>query len=155
GAMVIGLGIGGGGLIAGVGFGGARQYVLFLFASVAVAAVFLGISVLVSTLVQEKTQALGVVLIVWLWFVLLHDLVALGLVAAMNVPSPVLTGLALLNPVDVFRLLMLSQLETTTGGFATLLTAANLSMPLLLGGLAVWLLVPVLLATLVIRRHRP
>ncbi|MFB6099310.1 MAG: ABC transporter permease, partial [Salinibacter sp.] len=73
GAMVIGLGIGGVGLIAGVGLGGARQYVLFLFASIALAAVFLGISVLVSTLVREKTQALGIVLIVWLWFVLLHD----------------------------------------------------------------------------------
>ena len=155
GAMAIGLGVGG--VVATLigGLGGLSQYGLFVVASVATAGVFLGLSVLLSTLAREKTQALGAALVAWLWFVLLHDLVAIGLIAGMEFPDVALTAMALTNPADVFRLLVLSQLETTTGGFAAVLTEASLSVPSLLGALVVWLLVPIVIAAVGIRHRTP
>lgn len=155
GAMGIGLGVGGAAATWVAGVRGLGGYALFLIVAVVTAGVFLGLSVLLSTLAREKTQALGAALVVWLWFVLLHDLVAIGLIAGTNLPDVALGVMALTNPADVFRLLVLSQLETTTGGFAAVLTAANLSVPLLVGALLVWLLAPLGVATVGIRHRRP
>ena len=153
----MGIGLGAGGVVATLigGVGGLGQYALFVLASIATAGVFLGVSVFLSTLAREKTQALGAALIAWLWFVLLHDLVAIGLIAATELPEIALTAMALTNPVDVFRLLVLSQLETTTGGFAAVLTEANLPVSALVGALVVWLLVPIVVAIVGIRHRRP
>lgn len=151
----MGIGLGGGGLaVVGIGgIGGLGQYGLFVIVSVATAAVFLGVSVLLSTVARQKTQALGATLIAWLWFVLLHDLVAIGLIAGTELPDAALTVMALTNPVDVYRLLVLSHLETTTGGFAAILTSASLSTPMLIVALIGWLLAPMVVATVGIRQH--
>jgi Cu-processing system permease protein len=155
GAMGIGLGVGGAAATWIAGVGGLGQYALFLIVAVVTAGVFLGLSVLLSMLAREKTQALGAALVAWLWFVLLHDLVAIGLIAGTDLPDVALAVMALANPADVFRLLVLSQLETTTGGFATVLTEASLSVPSLVSALAVWLLAPIVVAAVGIRRRTP
>ncbi|AZH25959.1 ABC transporter permease [Haloplanus aerogenes] len=154
GAMGIGLGIGGVAATLIGGVGGLGQYALFVLVSIVTAGVFLSVSVLLSTIAREKTQALGGALVAWLWFVLLHDLVAIGLIAGTTLPGGALTVMALTNPADVFRLLVLSQLETTTGGFAAILTEASLSVPVLVVALLVWLVAPLVVATVGIR-HRP
>lgn len=154
GAICLGLGAGGVAVVRVGGVGGLGEYALFLVASVVTGAVFLGISVLLSTIAHEKTRALGAALVAWLWFVLLHDLVAIGLIAGVELPDGSLAAMALANPADVYRLLVLSQLETTTGGFAAVLTEANLSVGSLLLATLAWLLLPMALAALVMR-YRP
>jgi len=151
GAMAIGLGLGGLAATAIGGVGGLGQYALFVLASILTAGVFLGLSVLLSTLAREKTRALGAALIAWLWFVLLHDLVAIGLVAGTDLPDAALTAMVLTNPADVYRLLVLGQLETTTGGFAAVLAEASVSVPLLAVALVVWLVLPLAIASVGIR----
>lgn len=155
GAMMIGFTAGGVAAVVTIGIAGLGQYAVFVLAAVLTATAFLGMSVLFSTLASEKTQALGVALVAWLWFVLLHDLVALGLIAGMDLPDAALTAMVLTNPADVFRLLVLSQLQTTTGGFAAVLAAANLSTPVLIASLLGWLVGPLGLAVVTIRRRRP
>jgi len=155
GAMGIGLGVGGVAATVVAGVGGLGQYALFSVVSILTGGVFLGVSVLLSTIVREKTQALGAALVTWLWFVLLHDLVAIGLIAGTELPEGVLTVMALTNPADVFRLLVLSQLETTTGGFAAILTEASLSAPSLVAALLLWLVVPITVAAVGIRHSTP
>lgn len=153
GAMSIGMSVGGAGAIWIVGPAGIGQYALYVLASVTTAGVFLGVGVFLSTVAREKTQALGAALVTWLWFVLLHDLVAIGLIASVDLPREALAAMALTNPADVFRLLVLSQLNTTTGGFAAVLTKANLSVPIILLAHALWLVVPVVAASRAIRRR--
>jgi Cu-processing system permease protein len=153
GAMSIGLAVGGVAAVWIGGIGGLGQYALFLVVSVVTGCVFLGVSVFLSTLARGKTQALGATLVAWLWFVLLHDLVVIGLIAGADLPDGALSAMALTNPADVYRLLVLSQLETTTGGFAAVLTAANLSVVSLALALIVWLLMPITLAAIGIRRR--
>ena len=153
GAMAIGLGVGGVAATVVGGVGGLGQYALFVLLSIVTGGTFLGLSVLLSTLAREKTRALGAALVAWLWFVLLHDLVAVGLVAGTDLPDVALTAIVLTNPADLYRLLVLSQLETTTGGFAAVLAEASVSVPSLGAALVVWLVVPLGIASLGIGRR--
>lgn len=155
GATVLGFGAVGVLLVRefGVAYWGA--FLAFLAGAVAVGAAFLAVAVLVSTLAREKTHALGGVLLVWVWFVLVHDLLAMGVVAAFELPEVALTGLVLLNPASVFRVLVLSQLGTTAGGgFAAALATTSLSTGLLVASLAAWTVGPLAAAAVLVRRRR-
>ena len=153
GAIAVGLGAGGVLAVQSVGLAGAGSYATVLLAAVLTGAAFLSVSVLVSTLASKPTHALGGVLVAWLWFVLLHDLAAIGLVAAVELPEALLAATVLANPADVFRLFVLSGLETAPGGFAAVLAEMPLSAPVLLAALVAWIVVPLAVAALRIR-HR-
>lgn len=129
-------------------------YAVFVLAATATGWAFLAVGTLVSTVAAGKVRALGVSLAAWAWFVLLHDLVALALVAALSLPRGMLAVLVLTNPVDAFRLLVLGQFPATSGGFAAVLTAANLSAPVLAAALALWTVGPLALAAWLVRRRR-
>ena len=155
GATVIGFGFSGALLVREFGLSEWSSFVGFLVGTVAVGAAFLAIAVLLSTLAREKTHALGATLLVWVWFVLIHDLVALGVVAAFELPDLVLSALVLSNPASTFRILVLSGLETTAGGgFTAVLADSALSITSLAVALAVWCLVPVVVAAWLVRRRR-
>jgi len=152
-ATLVGFGLAGAVLVAGAGLAGWPLFVTFLFSAVGVGLAFLSVSVLVSTLAAEKTHALGGVLLVWVWFVFVHDLVALGTVASLRLPDAVLSAFVLANPADVFRVLVLTGAETTGGGVAAVFAETGLSVPVLVLALLVWCFVPVLLAGRLVRRR--
>lgn len=127
----------------------------FLTATVALGIAFLSIATLLSTLAREKTHALGLALLVWVWFVLIHDLLALGLVAAFALPDAALSGLLLANPASVFRVLVLSGLGTTAGGgFTAAMAGAGLSQGVLGATLLAWCVIPLVAATRLVARRR-
>lgn len=155
GATVLGFGVVGFLLLREYGAAYWGTFLAFLAAAVAVGTVFLAIAILVSTVAREKTHALGAVLLVWLWFVLIHDLLAMGVVSVLSVPSSVLTATVLANPASVFRVLVLSQLETTaSGGLDAAVAATGLSTPLLLAALIGWIVVPITAASVLVHRRR-
>ncbi|MFB6079783.1 MAG: ABC transporter permease [Haloferacaceae archaeon] len=151
GGLLVGLGAGGVATVRYVGLAGLGQYAAFVLAAALAGAAFLSITGLISTLAREQTHALGGALAAWVWFVLLHDLAALGLVSAFDLPSASLAAMVLANPVDVFRVLVLSTVHTSTGGFAAVLAKASLSVPVLVVGLLAWTVGPLLVAGYVIR----
>lgn len=152
-ATLIGFGLAGAVLVAGAGLVQWPLFVAFLLGSVGLGLAFLSLSVLVSTLAAEKTHALGGVLLAWVWFVFVHDLVALGAVANLRLPDAVLSAFVLANPADVFRVLVLSQVGTTGGGAAAVFVDVGLSVPVLVLALLAWCLLPVLLAGRLVRRR--
>lgn len=152
-ATLLGFGLGGAVLVAGAGLVGWPLFVAFLFGAVGVGLAFLALSVLVSTLAAEKTHALGGVLLAWVWFVFVHDLLALGAVASLRLPDAVLSAFVLANPADVFRVLVLTGAETTGGGVAAVFAGTGLSAPVLVVALIAWCLLPVLLAGRLVRRR--
>ncbi|MGM0606270.1 MAG: ABC transporter permease [Halobacteriota archaeon] len=155
GATVLGFGVTGALLLGEFGVTYWGSFLAFLAASVAVGAAFLSIAVLLSTIAGEKTHALGAALAVWVWFVLIHDLLSLGLVAAFALPDAVLSGLVLVNPASVFRILVLSGLGTTTGGgFTAALAETALSNGVLAVALVAWCVVPIALASRLVARRR-
>lgn len=153
-AILVGLGAGGVAVFAVIGAAGIGKYAAFLLIATATGFAFLGIGVLVSTAGRDKAQALAIALAAWVWSVIIHDLAAIALIAAFDLPDAVLAAMVLTNPADVFRILVLSQLQTTPGGFAAVLSKATLTMPVLMVALALWIVIPIGLAVVTIdRRH--
>lgn len=152
-ATLIGFGLAGAVLVAGAGFVQFPLFVVFLLGAVGLGLAFLALSILVSTLAAEKTHALGGVLLLWVWFVFIHDLVALGMIASFELPDAVLSAFVLANPVDVFRVLVLQHAGMGGSGLGAIFADTGLSVPVLVGAMLVWCLVPVLVAGRQIRRR--
>jgi Cu-processing system permease protein len=118
-------------------------YAVVVFAALLAAGGFLAVGLLISTVVGERTRALGAALAAWLWFVLLHDLVALGAIAALDLSGPGVAVAVLANPADCFRVLALAQFDVLAGGFAAVAREAGLSAGVVLAGAVAWIVAPV------------
>jgi len=69
----------------------------------AMAACFLGIGMLISALARSTDMAQGAAFVVWLTLLLFLDLILLGLMIQGKVAPEVAVGIALANPLQVFR----------------------------------------------------
>lgn len=152
-ATAVGFGLAGALLVARAGPRAFAPYAVFLLGSVGLGLAFLAVSVVASTVAGEKTTALGGTLLLWVWFVFLHDLLALGAVATLDFPGSVLSAFVLANPADVFRVLVVEQVQTTGGGLAAVFAGTGLSVPVLVAALLAWCVVPVALASRLVRRR--
>ncbi|WP_135305853.1 ABC transporter permease [Haloarcula amylovorans] len=128
-------------------------YAVVVLAALLAACGFLAIGLLVSTVARERTHALGFALAVWLWFVLLHDLLALGTIAALDLSKTGVVVAVLTNPVDCFRVLALAQFADLAGGFAVVVREAGLSTALTLVTALTWVAGPVALAAWLLERR--
>ncbi len=136
---------------------GRVDWLLFatvLLGTVGLGAAFLAVSILISTVAVKKTHALGGALLAWVWFVFLHDLFALGLLATLSLPDAAVSAFILGNPVDIFRVLVLLTADTTGGGLGAVFASSHLSPPVAGTALLGWVLIPVALMGRLVRRRR-
>ncbi len=150
-ATVIGFGVAG---VLLAGMTGLLHWALFvrlLFGAIGLGMAFLAVGTFVSALAPQKTSALGGVLLVWVWFAFLHDLLALALVATFELPDIVLSAVVLLNPAAIFRVVVLAGVESTGGGLAAVMATTGLSLPVLLAGILGWIVVPTITASWAVR----
>ncbi len=75
-------------------------YTLFL---ISLAWCFLGIGMFISTLARSSDVATGAAFIVWLFLLLFLDLILLGVLIREGLPPATIIGIALANPLQVFR----------------------------------------------------
>ncbi|MFB6187667.1 MAG: ABC transporter permease, partial [Halobacteriaceae archaeon] len=153
-AAAIAIGFGFAGVWLGLRYTVGSSLELFaslIFWTIGLGLVFLALATLVSVLVTKRTHALGISLIAWLWFVFVHDLVALGIVTMLGLRGWALSLLVLLNPVDIFRILILQNAGARGAPFTAVFAESGLSMPILIVGLIAWMLVPISLASYLIR----
>ena len=75
-------------------------YTLFL---ISLAWCFLGIGMFVSTVARSSDVATGAAFIVWLFLLLFLDLILLGALIREGLPPATIIGIALANPLQVFR----------------------------------------------------
>lgn len=153
GALVAGFAAGGVAFVRYAGLAGLAGYVTFAAGAVGVGVAFLGLGVLVSAVAEEKSHALGGALAVWAWFVLVHDLLALGLAVALDLSRGALAVFVLANPVDVFRLFVLAGTGAPYGGTAASLVVDSVGVPVLVAALLGWMVVPVLAAARLVERR--
>lgn len=155
GAVVIGFGVVGAVTLQEYGVRHWGAYTAFVGGAAAVAVVFLALSFFISAIAAQKTHALGLALLVWVWFVLVHDLMALAAVSAFELSEGVLTAFVVANPASLFRVFVLEQLGSTAGGgFAAAFAGMGLSQVMVLGAMALWCVVAVTAASLVVGRRR-
>ena len=135
---------------------GAYSY--FILSVMMLGLVFVAFAHLISVLVAEKTRAAGLALLLWFLFVLIFDLVLLGMLVATQgrLGADIFPYLLLLNPTDVFRLANLAGFEAAQAhtGLSTIAAPEILSPAFLLGVLALWIAVPFALAAWLFSRRQ-
>jgi Cu-processing system permease protein len=147
--MMLVLGFGG----AAVGLaltGSSGNY--FGFAVLAVLTILLALAMLsvgfvVSSVTTQTSAALGIAVSLWLLFVIIGDLGLMGSAIVMNLRPETLLALTLINPLDTYKLLSVELLQASldvlgpAGLYASDRFGAGL-IPLLLGLIVVWILLP-------------
>ena len=126
------------------------HYFGFMLSSVLLGLAFLSLAVLLSVLARDRTRASGLAIATWFFFVLVFDLLLLGVLVGSGgrFGGESFALLLLLNPADVFRILNVFSLEDvrTLYGLATVVPPA-MGSPLKMGGaMLVWIAVPLALA---------
>lgn len=129
---------------------GVYHYAGFMLSSVLLGLAFLSLAVLVSVLARDRTRASGLAIAMWFFFVLVFDLLLLGVLVASGggFGGDALAWLLLLNPADVFRILNVFSLDDvrTMYGLSSIVPPA-LGRPGVMGGVMLaWIALPLLLA---------
>lgn len=111
----------------------------------------LGVGMLISTYTHRAGAALGVAIFAWLVMVFIGDLGLMGTAAATNMPVGVLFGVALLNPVEAFRLTALTAFSGSLdvlgpAGIFAVDTLGTWLLPVLVLALLAWVVVPAVVA---------
>ena len=126
-------------------------YLNFMGSSVLLGLVFLSLAVMLSVLASDRTRASGLAIALWFFFVLVFDLLLLGLL--------VLTGgqaggdwfawALLLNPADVFRILNVFSLDDVRSLYGlTSIVPQALAKPWMMGLVMLgWIVAPLSIAT--------
>lgn len=135
-----------------------RAFGFFIASAILLGWVFIAFAYLVSVIATEKSRAAGLALIVWFLFVLVFDLLLLGILVGSHgaVSARVFPFLLLLNPTDVFRLANLAGFEAAQAysGLVSAATAQLFRPGLLLAVLVIWTAAPFGVAALLFRRRK-
>lgn len=130
-------------------------YSFFILFSLLLGWIFIALAYTVSVSANDKSKAAGIALLVWFSFVLMFDLLLLGLLVATqgNVNGQLFPYLLLLNPTDIYRLVIIQFFaDNTLTGLMSVAQHARLTFPLLVSGMLLWLLMPLVYA--VVRFNR-
>ncbi len=134
-----------------------RAFLWLIVSTIMLGLAFLALAYLVSVNVKERTTAAGIVVGLWLLFVVVYDLALVGgLVASQGrIGATVFAGLLLLNPADVYRLFNLTAFENVRAfsGMAGLSASINFSPIVLFVVLALWAAIPLAIAAGVFGRR--
>jgi Cu-processing system permease protein len=154
-ATLAGFALAGALLVQHGGLAALYHYAGFVLSALLLGLAFLSLAVMISALSRDRVRASGVAIALWFFYVLVYDLLLLGLLVALGgkVDLGFFPALLLASPADVFRMLNVFGSEDVRAayGLATAMPAA-LAHPLVLGAiLLAWIVVPLAVA---IRRFR-
>ena len=133
-----------------ISWAGLYHYIGFMVSSVLLGLAFLSLAVLVSVIARDRTRASGLAIAMWFFFVLVFDLLLLGVLVGTggSFGGEAFAWLLLLNPADVFRILNVFALDDvrTLYGLASIVPPA-LGSPVVMGGVMLaWIVLPLMLA---------
>ncbi len=145
----LGLGFGLTGLLMAANGSQAQSgtYLALLGLACLLAITSLSLGMLLSAMVQRGSTAVGLALFLWLLLVFFGDLGLMGTAVVLQLDVNQLFSLALINPLQLFKIAAVLNLRQNlevlgpTGIYA-LRTYGNQLLPLLIGLLTVWIIVP-------------
>lgn len=149
-SMLAGFLVAGGIILSVTGEEGMLQYGIFVLLSLLLALVFLVVAVVIATANKRKSRSFGIALFAWFFFVLLYDLIVLGIsLFFKGQTANYILFLSLFgNPVDMVRVASLIILDNVSifgaAGAALLrfLGGSVLSVVLLVSALVLWIGIP-------------
>ncbi len=125
---------------------------LFIISSSLLGLSFIAIAYIISLIASEKSKAAGIALLLWLFFVLVFDLVLLGLLVGIEdgLTQQGLVQVMMFNPADLFRLINLSALKSddVSGVLSVAINSEFSTFSLLLVMLG-WIVIPLFIAQLI------
>ena len=133
---------------------GAGQHVLsLLFTGIFLTLVFVSLAFLSSVLTRDKSKAIGIALLFWIYFSLIYDGLLLWIIYSFNdYPLEKITlTLIAFNPVDLARIIMLLQLDISalmgyTGAFYKNFFGSNVGVLFSSSLLFLWAMIPLILS---------
>ena len=132
------------------------HYAIFVLTSVLLGLCFLSLAVMISAVSSSRAGASGVAIGLWLFFVLIFDLLMLGglVLSGGGALGTMMPYFLLLNPADVFRVLNIVSLDEvrTMNGLATVFPDALSSPWLMVAMMGAWIVAPLTVAAWRFRR---
>lgn len=133
-----------------------RAFGVLVGSSILLGAGFVAIGDLISVSVRDRGAAGGLAVAAWLILVLLYDLALLGLLVAdkgQTLDASVVNWALILNPTDAFRLLNLSGAAGILSGMTGLGADGGFTGPALVAAMLAWIVAPLALAGLILKRR--
>lgn len=160
-ATCFGFGVAGCVIAANAGAEGAMAFLVFAGFALLLALIFLVIGALVATSCGSKAQAFGYALFVWFFFVLLYDLLVIGVTFVLkeHTANRFIFISLFGNPVDMARIGSLMALGDPSifgaagAALVKFLGGQTRAVLMLLAGLGLWVAVPILSAVSVLNRQ--
>lgn len=122
------------------------RYTRFVGSAVLMGLAFLSIAMLVSVSTRDRIRASGIALTLWFLFVLVFDLLLMGVMVLSQgkLSSGWFATLLMLNPADVFRLLNVFSSDQAQAmyGLATVMPDSWTNPALLAGVMLAWIVLP-------------
>lgn len=135
------------------GIEGLKGYLVILIISIFLSLVFVSLSTLISILFRQRSRALGASLILWVFFVIIYDLLAIGasILIGGNQVSLWTILFLFLNPVDIariwgFQMIGAESFLGPAGSYLLRKLGGDYASFLLGGALIIWLIVPVMIS---------
>jgi Cu-processing system permease protein len=156
-ALALGFGLTG--LLIGAHGGGAQvgTYVVLLLLTCLLVLVSLSLGFLLSALVQRGATAVGLALFLWLGLTIFGDLGLMGTALVLRLNVSQLFALALINPLQLFKITAVFNIRQNLellgpAGIYAIRTYGSQLLPLLIGLLTLWVIVPFLAAIQLFKR---
>lgn len=126
--------------------------------SILLGSVFVALGLFCSGLVTQRGTAAGLAVSFWLFFVLLFDMIVLGVLVTSEgdgISPGLFNSVLMLNPTDVYRMLNSSGTAGTglVSGMTGLSAELGLAVPRLWSAMLVWIFVPLGLAAALFHRR--
>lgn len=122
------------------------RYAQFVASAVLMGLAFLSIAMLVSVSTRDRVRASGIALALWFLFVLVFDLLLMGVMVLSQgqLGSGLFAAMLMLNPADVFRLLNVFSSDQAQAmyGLATVIPQGWTHPALLSGVMLAWIFLP-------------
>jgi Cu-processing system permease protein len=113
-ATSFGFGISGIFILTKVGSEGMFRFLIFVLLSNLLGLAFIGVSALISSIIRQRNRAFGVSIFVWFIFLILYDLIIIGVTTLMRGRTAGIFAMISLfgNPVDIVRVSSLITLNS-------------------------------------------
>ena len=154
------LGFGAAGAVLAVrGYGGQTgDYVITVLLACLLGLTMLSLGILVSTVSRRTSTALGTALFLWLLLTFISDLGVMGAAVVTRLPIEGLFFISAINPLQLFKMSSILTIQAhlevlgPAGIYATRQFGAGL-LPLMVGGLLIWVMAPLVSALHVFARQ--
>ncbi len=131
-------------------------FIQLILSSILLGSVFIAISYMISGFVKERATAAGIGLFIWIFFVLVFDLLLIILISNFGdyIDERAVNILMMLNPTDIYRIVNLTGFENVRmlSGLGSVTEYMALNNAQMLSVLAVWLFAPLIVANIFFKK---